>query len=169
MRPKPKTWPRVSATAAIVLTGAVSYTTHAAAPTEAELLRGFKGKIELDTRDSKPDWTPFIPKKAPEGAPNILFILYDDTGQAAWSPYGGRVSMPTLDKLAADGLIYTQWHTTSLCAPTRSTLQTGRNHHLNSFGSITETASGYPGYNGRFPKQVTTIAEVLQANGYATL
>jgi arylsulfatase A-like enzyme len=138
-------------------------------PDEAALMRGFDGKIELDTRDSKPDWTPFIPKEAPKGSPNILFILYDDTGQAAWSPYGGRVEMPTLDKLAADGLIYTQWHTTSLCAPTRSTLQTGRNHHLNSFGSITETASGYPGYNGRFPKQVTTIAEVLQDNGYATL
>ena len=136
---------------------------------EAALMRGFKGKIELDTRDSKPDWKPFLPKKAPEGAPNILFILYDDTGQAAWSPYGGRIHMPTLDKLAAEGLTYTQWHTTSLCAPTRSTLQTGRNHHLNSYGSITETASGFPGYNGRFPKQVTTIAEVLQANGYATL
>ena len=141
----------------------------AAGPTEAQLMRGFDGKIEVDTRNSKPDWAPFIPQKAPEGAPNILFILYDDTGQAAWSPYGGRVEMPTLDKLAADGLTYTQWHTTSLCAPTRSTLQTGRNHHLNSFGSITETASGFPGYNGRFPKQVTTLAEVLQANGYATL
>jgi hypothetical protein len=147
----------------------VAMTSHyalAAEPTEAELMRGFQGKIELDTRDSKPDWTPFIPKKAPKGAPNILFILYDDTGQAAWSPYGGRLEMPTLDQLAADGLTYTQWHTTSLCAPTRSTLQTGRNHHLNSFGSITETASGYPGYNGRFPKQVTTIAEVLQASGH---
>ncbi|TYA56054.1 arylsulfatase [Formosa maritima] len=132
-------------------------------------MRGFKGKIELDTRDSKPDWEPFLPKKAPKGAPNVLFILYDDTGQAAWSPYGGRIQMPTLDKLAADGLLYTQWHTTALCAPTRSTLQTGRNHHLNGFGSITETASGYPGYNGRFPKQVTTVAEVLQNNGYATL
>jgi arylsulfatase len=142
---------------------------HFKEPDEAALMRGFDGTIELDTRDSKPDWTPFIPKEAPKGAPNILFILYDDTGQAAWSPYGGRIEMPTLDSLAADGLIYTQWHTTSLCAPTRSTLQTGRNHHLNSFGSITETASGYPGYNGRFPKQVTTIAEVLQDNGYATL
>jgi arylsulfatase A-like enzyme len=138
-------------------------------PTEAELMRGFKGKIELDVRDSKTDWTPFLPKEAPKGAPNILFILYDDTGQAAWSPYGGRIHMPTLDKLAADGLTYTQWHTTALCAPTRSTLQTGRNHHLNGFGSITETSNGFPGYSGRFPAQVTTLAEVLQQNGYATL
>jgi arylsulfatase len=134
-----------------------------------DLLRGFKGKIELDTRDSKPDWKPFLPKRAPKGAPNILFILYDDTGQAAWSPYGGRINMPTLDQIAADGLTFTQWHTTALCSPTRSTLQTGRNHHLNGYASISETANGFPGYSGRFPDQVTTIAEVLSANGYATL
>ena len=64
----------------------------------------FKGTINLDVRDSKEDWTPFTPKKAPEGAPNFLFILYDDTGLAAWSTYGGRINMPTLDKLAASGL-----------------------------------------------------------------
>jgi arylsulfatase len=141
----------------------------AAAPTEAELMRGFNGKIELDVRDSTPDWTPFIPPKAPEGAPNILFILYDDTGQAAWSPYGGRLEMPTLDSLAADGLIYTNWHTTSLCSPTRSTLQTGRTHWINGYANVAEGAEGFPGYSTRFPKEVTTIAEVLQANGYATL
>jgi hypothetical protein len=67
----------------------------------------FKGVIDLDVRKSTPDWTPYLPKKAPEAAPNVLFILYDDTGLAAWSPYGGRINMPTLDKLAADGLTYT--------------------------------------------------------------
>ncbi len=80
----------------------------------------FKGNIKLDVRESKPDWEPFIRKKAPEGSPNILFILYDDTGLAAWSPYGGRINMPTMDKLAADGLTYTQWQTVALCSPTRS-------------------------------------------------
>ncbi|KRG72118.1 arylsulfatase [Pseudoxanthomonas dokdonensis] len=129
---------------------------------------GFKGKTELDVRDSTPDWTPFTPKRAKEGAPNVLFILYDDTGLGAWSPYGGRINMPTLDKLAANGLTYTQWHTTALCSPTRSTLLTGRNHHLNGMASITETADGYPGANGRLPDQVTTIAEVLRNNGYST-
>src|SRR5262245_31818706 len=74
----------------------------------------FKGDIKLDIRDSKPDWTPFTPKAAPKGAPNVLFILYDDTGLAAWSPYGGRINMPTLDRLAKNGLTYTQWHTTAL-------------------------------------------------------
>ena len=94
----------------------------------------FNGVINLDVRKSKPDWRPYIPKKAPEGAPNILFVLYDDTGLAAWSPYGGRINMPTLDKLAQNGLTYTQWHTAALCSPTRSTLLTGRNHHLERHG-----------------------------------
>lgn len=131
-------------------------------------IEGFNGQIELDVRDSKPDWTPFTPNRAPEGAPNILFVLYDDTGLGAWSPYGGRINMPTLDKLAAEGLTYSQWHTTALCSPTRSTLLTGRNHHLNGMASITETADGFPGANGRLPDQVTTVAQVLRDNGYST-
>ena len=91
----------------------------------------FNGVIRLDVRDSAPDWEPYLPPKAPEGAPNVLFVLYDDTGLAAWSPFGGRINMPTLQKLADNGLMYSQWHTTALCSPTRSTLLTGRNHHLN--------------------------------------
>jgi arylsulfatase A-like enzyme len=129
---------------------------------------GFKGVIKLDVRDSKPDWTPFMPPKAPKGAPNFLFILYDDTGQAAWSTYGGRINMPTLDKLAANGLVYTQWHTTALCSPTRSTILTGRNHHLNGFGSITEGAEGFPGLSSRIPDQAATLAELLQDAGWST-
>src|SRR5215813_1891712 len=66
----------------------------------------FTGTMKLDIRDSKADWGPFTRKKAPEGAPNILIVLYDDTGLAAWSPYGGRINMPMLDKLAANGLTY---------------------------------------------------------------
>jgi arylsulfatase A-like enzyme len=128
----------------------------------------FKGVIKLDVRDSKPDWTPFTPKKAPAGSPNILFILYDDTGLAAWSTYGGRINMPTLDKLAKNGLIYTQWHTTALCSPTRSTLLTGRNHHLNATAAITEGANGFPGANGRIPDQCATIGQILQDNGWST-
>lgn len=132
------------------------------------VVEGFGGKIELDVRDSTADWTPFLPKRAPADSPNVLFVLYDDTGFGAWSPYGGRINMPTLDRLAAEGLTYTQWHTTALCSPTRSTLLTGRNHHLNGMASITETADGFPGANGRLPDQVTTIADVLRDNGYST-
>jgi arylsulfatase A-like enzyme len=128
----------------------------------------FKGKIELDIRNSKPDWGPWTPKRAPEGAPNILFILYDDTGQAAWSTYGGRINMPTLDKLAKEGLIYTQWHTTSLSSPTRSTILTGRNHHLNGMAAITEAATGFPGSMGRIPTEAATLADILKDGGWST-
>ena len=129
----------------------------------------FKGVIKLDVRDSVPDWSPYELAKAPAGAPNILIVLYDDTGLAAWSPYGGRINMPTLDRLAADGLTYTQWHTTALCSPTRSTFLTGRNHHVNRCASITEGSMGFPGAAGRLPAECATIGQVLQDNGYATM
>ncbi len=128
----------------------------------------FKGVIKLDVRDSKPDWTPFELKKAPAGAPNILIVLYDDTGLAAWSPFGGRINMPTLQKLADNGLMYSQWHTTALCSPTRSTFLTGRNHHVNRCASITEASDGFPGAAGRLPAECATIGQVLQDNGYST-
>jgi arylsulfatase len=128
----------------------------------------FKGKIALDVRDSKEDWTPYTPPKAPEGAPNVLFVLYDDTGQAAWSPFGGGINMPTLQKLADNGLMYSQWHTTALCSPSRSTLLTGRNHHLNGMAAITETASGFPGSNCRLPAECATVGQILQDSGWST-
>src|SRR5215510_4168631 len=128
----------------------------------------FKGVIKLDVRDSKPDWGPFSLTKAPEGAPNVLIVLYDDTGLAAWSPFGGGINMPTLQKLADKGLMYSQWHTTALCSPTRSTFLTGRNHHLNGCSCITEASQGYPGWSGRIPPQCATVADVLRDNGYST-
>lgn len=128
----------------------------------------FNGVIKLDVRDSKADWTSYTRKKAPEGSPNVLIILYDDTGMAAWSPYGGRINMPTMDKLAADGLTYTQWHTVALCSPTRSCINTGRNHNLNGMGSITEAANGFPGYSAQLPPQAVTMAQILNDNGWST-
>ena len=130
--------------------------------------KDFKGVIKLDVRDSVPDWGPYELTKAPEGAPNILIVLYDDTGLAAWSPYGGRITMPTLDRLADNGLAYTQWHTTALCSPTRSTFLTGRNHHVNRCAAITEGSNGFPGAAGRLPAECATIGQLLQDNGYST-
>ncbi|MCB5204933.1 arylsulfatase [Neorhizobium sp. T786] len=130
--------------------------------------RSFEGKVELDIRDSKPDWDAFLAKRAPTGAPNVLVILYDDTGQAAWSPYGGRIEMPTLDRLAKNGLTYSQWHTTSVCSPTRSTFLTGRNHHQNGFGTIAESAVGFPGYCGHRAANIATMATVLRDAGWST-
>ena len=95
-------------------------------------------------------------------------MLFDDTGLAAWSPFGGGINMPTLQKLADRGLRYSQWHTTALCSPTRSTLLTGRNHHLNGMAAITEGANGFPGANGRIPLECATMAQILQDNGWST-
>jgi arylsulfatase len=131
-------------------------------------MKKFKGVIKLDVRDSTPDWGPFTPPVAPKNSPNILFVLYDDTGLAAWSPFGGRINMPTLQKLADNGLIYSQWHTTALCSPTRSTLLTGRNHHLTGNACITEGANGFPGAHGRIPEQCATIGQILQDAGWST-
>jgi arylsulfatase A-like enzyme len=132
------------------------------------MTRPFQGTLNLDIRESKPDWPAFLDSKAPKDAPNVLVILYDDTGCAAWSPYGGRINMPTMDRLAKNGLTYTQWHTTSVCSPTRSCFLTGRNHHENGFGTIAESACGFPGYNGHIPKENATMATVLRDAGWST-
>src|SRR6476659_2190023 len=128
----------------------------------------FNGVIKLDVRDSKPDWTPYELAKAPKDAPNVLVVLYDDTGLAAWSPFGGRIQMPTLQKLADNGLRYSQWHTTALCSPTRSTFLTGRNHHQNGFASISESSTGFPGYSSHIPREHASMATVLRDAGWST-
>ena len=128
----------------------------------------FNGVVNLDIRDSTPDWDAFLPDRAPADAPNVLVVLYDDTGCAAWSPYGGRIEMPTMDRLAANGLTYSQWHTTALCSPTRSVFLTGRNHHQNGFASISETSTGFPGYNSHIPRENASMATVLRDAGWST-
>lgn len=128
----------------------------------------FHGEIKLDVRDSTADWSPYELKRAPEGAPNVLVVLYDDTGMATWSPYGGRVNMPVMQRLADNGLTYSQWHTTALCSPTRSCFLTGRNHHVNRCASIVEGSNGFPGAAARLPAECATVGQVLQDNGYST-
>src|SRR3954467_9384648 len=113
----------------------------------------FKGVVNLDVRDSTPDWEPFLAGKPPEGAPNVLIILYDDTGLAAWSPFGGRIEMPTMERLASRGLTYSQGHPTALCSPTRPGFLTGRNHHQNGFACIAEGSTGFPGSHGHIPME----------------
>ena len=132
------------------------------------MTREFQGTITEDIRDATPDWDAFLDTKAPADSPNVLVILYDDTGQAAWSPYGGRINMPTMDRLAANGLTYSQWHTTALCSPTRSTFLTGRNHHLNGFATISESSTGFPGYNSHIPPENATMANILRDAGWST-
>ena len=132
------------------------------------MAKEFKGEINLDVRDSTPDWDAFLDDRAPQGSPNVLVVLYDDTGCAAWSPYGGRINMPTMQRLADNGLTYSQWHTTALCSPTRSTFLTGRNHHLNGFATISESSTGFPGYSSHIPPSNATMATVLRDAGWST-
>lgn len=126
----------------------------------------FKGKIGITYKDSHPDFPK--PIKAPDKAPNVLLVLLDDVGFGQTSAFGGLIETPNLDRLAARGLRYNQFHTTALCSPTRAALLTGRNHHSVSTGVITELASGYPGYTAILPRSAATIAEVLRSNGYNT-
>jgi arylsulfatase A-like enzyme len=120
----------------------------------------------LDARDAKPPARFEI--KAPAGAPNVLIVLIDDMGFGIPSTFGGPVHMPTADRLAKDGLRFNQFHTTALCSPTRSALLSGRNHHVNNLGSITETATAFPGQTGQRPDNVAPLAEMLRLNGYST-
>src|SRR5206468_9083610 len=96
----------------------------------------------LDARDAKAP--PRFEVKAPAKAPNVVIVLIDDIGFGASSAFGGPINMPTLDKLAADGLRYNRFHTTALCSPTRTALLTGRNHHVNNAGAIMELATAFP-------------------------
>ncbi len=128
----------------------------------------FKGSISVDIRDSVPDWEPFEPPKAPEGAPSVVYVVLDDVGFSALGCYGGPVETPHIDRLAAEGVRYTQWHTTALCSPTRSCLLTGRNHTRNSMACITEAAIGFPNASGTIPPENGTISEILGERGWNT-
>ena len=106
--------------------------------------------------------------KAPAGAPNVVVVLLDDIGFGQSSAFGGPAHMPNLEAIAAEGLRYNNFHTTSLCSPTRTALLTGRNHHINNAGAIMELATGFPGNNGIRPQAVAPLAEMLRLNGYST-
>ena len=106
----------------------------------------FPGVIGKTLDESSPAWP--APTRAPEGAPNVVVWVLDDVGIGQLSPYGGLVETPTLDRLAGDGLRYTNMHTTALCSPTRGCILTGRNHHTIGLSAITELSVGYPAHNG---------------------
>src|SRR5216683_6478824 len=120
----------------------------------------------LDVRNATPP--PRFEIKAPAQAPNVLIVLIDDMGYGQSSAFGGPIHMPTVERMAKGGLRYNQFHTTALCSPTRAALLTGRNHHVCNMGSITETATAFPGQTGKRPNDVAPLAEMLRLNGYST-
>ena len=121
---------------------------------------------ELDARNAT------APKRfhvtAPAKAPNVVIVLLDDIGFGHSSAFGGPINMPTLERLAANGLKYNCFHTTALSSPTRTALLTGYNHHSNNAGAIMEVATAFPGNTGIRPQTITPVAEVLRLNGYST-
>jgi arylsulfatase A-like enzyme len=122
--------------------------------------------IGRTAEESSPAWP--RPHRARENAPNVLFIVLDDTGFAQIGCYGSPIATPNMDRLAANGLLYNNMHTTALCSPTRSCIPTGRNHHSNAMACITEASTGFPGANGNIPMENGFLAEMLLEQGYNT-
>ena len=122
--------------------------------------------IKEKASESTPWWAPRV--VPPKGAPNVLLIMTDDQGFGAPSTFGGVIPTPAMDRIAKDGLRYTNFHSTSLCSPTRAALITGRNHHSVGFGVVGEIATGFPGYDSIIPLEKGTIGTILKDNGYAT-
>ncbi len=134
--------------------------------TEYQPGQSFPGVIGRTFDESKPAWP--APRRAKNGAPNVLFIVLDDTGFGHLGCYGSPINTPNIDALAKDGLLYNNMHTTALCSPSRSCMLTGRNHHSNGMSCITEGSTGYPGGNGIIPFENGFLSEVLLQNGYNT-
>ncbi|GGS77160.1 arylsulfatase [Planobispora rosea] len=128
--------------------------------------RRFAGHVGRTVADSTPWWPE--PARAPEGAPNIVVVLLDDMGFADVGPFGSEIETPTLDRLAASGLRFTNYHTTPLCSPSRASLLTGLNHHRAGYAFVANADPGFPGHTFEIAEDVPTLPEVLREAGYAT-
>lgn len=126
--------------------------------------KSFGGTIGKTVAGSKPWWPAAV--EPPAGAPNILVVLFDDVGFSDFGCYGSPIRTPTIDKLAAEGLRYSGFHTTAMCSTTRAALLTGRNHHSVGVGCLANFDSGYPGYRGKIAREAGTLAEMLRAHAY---
>jgi len=128
------------------------------------VFQGEIGKTLADTKESRPQ----TQTKAPDGAPNVVWIQLDDVGYGATTAFGGLIETPNIDRLANQGLRYINFHTCAYSAPTRAALLTGRNQHSVHFGFFAHNSFDTPGYDGYLPFEKATIAEILRENGYNT-
>ena len=129
-------------------------------------LTPFQGKIGKTLAETQQSWPARV--KAPQGAPNVIWILLDDVGFGASSAFGGLIETPNFEELANTGIRFTNFHTTGICSPTRAALLTGRNSHSVAMGHHAEIGIGTPGYNGDIPFEAGTIADIFKENGYNT-
>ena len=128
----------------------------------------FPGRIARTYEESQPSWPP-RPEDAAGGRPNVVVVLFDDTGFANFGCYGSTIETPNLDALAENGLRFSNFHVTALCSPTRASLLTGRNHHSVGMGKLASANdAGFPGMRARISNQAATLGEMLQEEGYAT-
>jgi len=126
----------------------------------------FAGKIERLFEDATPQRLKL--SQPAQGKPNVVIVMLDDVGFGSVETFGGPIPAPGVDRIAAEGLKFNQFHTTALCSPTRAALLTGRNHHSVHMGGITEIANSFPAYDSAIPKESATLAEILKQNGYST-
>ena len=134
--------------------------------TEYQPGTAFPGVIARTADESTPAWP--APKRPAEDAPNVVFIVVDDTGYGHLGCYGSPIPTPNIDALAADGLTYANMNTTALCSPSRSCILNGRNHHSNHLACLTNGSTGYPGSDGYIPFENGFLSEILRAQGYNT-
>ena len=133
----------------------------------SDLTYGCEPDIGLSYKDSTPCWPEVA--QPPKGSPNIVFIVLDDVGFGQIGCFGGPIETPNIDRLAEDGLRYTNFHTSPMCSPTRACLFTGRNHHSAGIGTVVDLPTGYPGYNMNLSKNTATLADMLKSNGFNTI
>jgi arylsulfatase len=127
---------------------------------------GFGGVIGRTVRESTPWWPAAV--RPPDGSPNVILVLLDDMGFGDIGPYGSEIPTPTLDRLARDGLRFTNHHTAPLCSPARAAIQTGLNPHRAGFAGVANFDPGFPGWTMEIDPSVETLPEALRAAGYAT-
>ncbi len=126
----------------------------------------FEGTIGTTAAESQP-WWPTRPHPG-EGAPDVIIILIDDLGFSHFGCFGSTIDTPHIDRLAAGGLRYTNYHVTPLCSPTRAALLTGRNHHEVGMRALANFNTGFPNMRGHITNHAATVGEVLRDEGYTT-
>ena len=138
---------------------------HMSAPRSTES-RAFQGVIGTTIAESVPWWP--AERKPADRAPNVVVVVFDDTGWSDFGCFGSEIATPTVDRLAGGGLRHNSFHVTPLCSPTRACLLTGRNHHRVGMRFLAVADTGYPNCRARIEDGTPTLPGILRDAGYGT-